>query len=268
MRTYLQYQLSVSFHQREDDMLRLLMQDGPEQEIIRKWCEKGHGKHYITSPNLPDDVEPCTHAEQNLLTVHRFLVNFFELDSWEMASQQVRIEHGLRVAKLARELARELKNPDGPYYPSVLQFFDEDCAVTIIKAMPEDTQVALLSCTRYAASPDGGAGIDTATNEQLYLSAARALAARVSFPAEQTFSPLLERLADYAQKKIVEPRRDARPNTGDANARAFAKSLAEDFKILFGRIPNEVIAACVCLRYPEMESPPNADTIRDWRGAR
>ena len=85
---------------------------------------------------------------------------------------------------------------------------------------------------------------------------------------DQELHKLLKSIATYADKNAAEQRRIGRPNTGHPNARAFALHLAENFDETFHCMPNEVIAACVCLKYPQLENPPNADTIRDWRGAK
>jgi hypothetical protein len=79
---------------------------------------------------------------------------------------------------------------------------------------------------------------------------------------------ILRMLAEIAPKKLRERRREARPKTGKVYARIFAKYMAHKFELVFNRIPNDVIAACVCLKYQEIDPPPNEDTIRDWRATK
>jgi len=47
-----------------------------------------------------------------------------------------------------------------------------------------------------------------------------------------------------------------------------ARHLAERFDEYYGWIPNKIVAACVILKYPEIDPPPNEDTVRDWRGVK
>ena len=79
---------------------------------------------------------------------------------------------------------------------------------------------------------------------------------------------ILENLAEFFEKKKNAPRRDKRPNSYEVDARVFARSVAAFFKSIYGLTPNEVIASCVALRFPDLESPPDEGNIRDWRGAR
>jgi hypothetical protein len=53
------------------------------------------------------------------------------------------------VAKLARDLAEALKEDICPYYPPVLEFFDKERALDIIRCLPEEIAAHLLAGTGY-----------------------------------------------------------------------------------------------------------------------
>jgi hypothetical protein len=80
----------------------------------------------------------------------------------------------------------------------------------------------------------------------------------------QEFPSLLRRLADYAEARISDPKRDKRPSFLGADSRAFARDLKAYFKEYFQKVPYEVIAACVCLYFPDLFI--TEATIREWLG--
>ena len=84
----------------------------------------------------------------------------------------------------------------------------------------------------------------------------------------QEFPSLLRRLADYAEARIADPKRDHRPSRSNADARALARDLARYFLSSFHKVPNEIIAACVRLYFPNLDDPPDEGTIREWRGVK
>lgn len=257
--------------------LSLLLSDGVEQEKIRAWCKRNpHNEMAELNCRLhvpPEGVTPCEGWEASLSWI-AFMFSFSELNSWEIASSEVRIAHGLKVAKAARELASALEEHPRPYYPPVFELFNEDIAVKIIKSMSEEKSSKLLEFTKHSEFGKrliayAAVGDDEAKEKAKILQpASKRLSIEFGCEEAAFFPELLRNLAVYAEGKIYQKKRAARPNTGNANARTFAVELADSMKQIFNRTPNEVIAACVCLKYPELENPPNADTIRDWRGAK
>lgn len=264
---YLDYVATNEHHGNE---IALLLSEGVEQEKIRAWCKKNipYGLVEYCSLSVPENVSPCEGWEAGLTMIARVFAYFGELTPWESASAEFRTAHGMKVAKLARELADVLEEKPNPHYPPVLGLFDEDKAVAIIKTMPEETSRDLLKNTKYGEYYIKHGEYLIHNSEHSYDNNAAYHLSRKFFLESQEFPDLLRRLADHAEKAIYLKKRTARPNTGNANARVFAVHVANGMKQFFNRTPNEIIAACVCLKYPELEQPPNADTIRDWRGAK
>jgi hypothetical protein len=270
--------------------LDLLTAHGAEQEIIQEWCRKYTAKRDVLdrlvdglNARRPETVLPCERWEAALYQIAGWFGEFRELSSWEAAPSEQRSAKAEKIAKLARELADELEESPRVDFISemslstvmginpnlssdnlpVLALFDDERAVDIIRSMPEPTAVELLDGTGY--SVDRKTGYDPTEH---FTSPAAILAAHFCYPEPQELPSILRRLADYAAKSTDRPRRNHRPNAGNANARVFAKYLATNFRIMFRRKPDDVIAACVALRYPDPDNPPNGDTIRSWRGAR
>jgi hypothetical protein len=202
--------------------LEALSGGGAEQEIIKGWCENTpipfteRGTPYSMAEiynrynrhDRPEEVSPCKEWEARLIQIADMFTDFWELSDWETASKDARLLHGSIVAKLARELANALEEEPRPYYPPVLEFFDEDRSTDIIKAMPEATANALLRGTKKGGNP----GVfNTQTGDPIYTSASHNLARRFDFPEPQKLPSLLRRLADYATEKIQEEKRVARP---------------------------------------------------------
>lgn len=211
---------------------------------------------------MPEDVAPCQKWEANLILLANVFVEFKELTGWETAPAKYRNQHTWRVIKHARELANALEETPRPLYPTAIELFDEEIAAEIIKAMPEEEARYLLGGTRF--DPDRLWMINEDGSPH-YLSAAKNLASR--FPSQE-LPTMLRRLAAIAEQKAKEPKRDYKPNQTYPNARTFARHLAEYFEQSYGYPFDHVIAACVYLKYPELDPPPNEDTVRGWRGAR
>jgi hypothetical protein len=243
------------------EFAKLLLADGTEQNRIKTWCKKNpkydsalrfdrmfrfelEVLHRVNNNNH-EAISACEGWEATLIELAEMFGYFYELQEWEIATSEERKAHLNKVAKLARELAETLTEEPHPSYPPVIEFFDDDCVMDVFNLLPEMHRKYSLRAKDYRGAltfyfPDGG----------------------------QKLPSVLLRLAEYADKKLYETKRIARPNTGHANSRAFALYLAEGINRRFNKIPNEVIAACVCLKYPELENPPNSDTIRDWRGVK
>jgi hypothetical protein len=198
------------------------------------------------------DGLPCEDWEVELFSLAMHFKCFQGLSAWEAASAEKRLSHTYKVVKLARELADVMEEEPHPYYPPVLALFDEERSIDIISELPEDTARELLSCIPH------------------YESASVALSNLfISSDEQQELPSILRRQAEIRERAANKKRLDTRPNTGNPDARAFARYLANHFKELYKlkRMPNEVIAACVVLKFPELDSPPSADDIRFWRRA-
>ncbi len=249
------------------DTLEILLSARPDAQIIQKQLKakprKGLGA-LLDKNHLDEECNPCTDWEAELWYLMNQFVRFRPLSEWEKAVKKPRSKHSKRVAKLARKLAKAIEETPAPYYPPVLELFDEDRAADIIRALP--SAEFLLGGTKYDHAP---ARCFDEKGTPTYRNASYILAGRFSFPEQQNFPSLLQRLADYTEQKAQETKLDQRPNTGQPDARAFARQLANDyFKLFFKRTPNEVIAACVRLKFPDIDPPPDESTIREWRGVK
>lgn len=254
-------------HYREADAIDLLCSSSPDAVKVQKWLKKharkGMGQHMRLLPNCED-----WEAELWLLSVKFY--DFQPITVWEVASAKERDEHAYRVARLCRELASALEEDIRPYYPPALELFDSERAVDIIRGLQEGTAKALLAGTGYSLDSRNGykrgkpAWFEN--GEPGYRDPASNLASRFHYPGLQQVSSLLRRLADYAEASPKQRKRDQRPTVTNRDARAFARELSDHFDLFFKRKPNEVIAACVALKFPELDPPPDEATIRKWRG--
>jgi len=86
------------------------------------------------------------------------------------------------------------------------------------------------------------------------------------------FSKALRGLSQISEEQALLfdniPWQDKRPSTGNPKARALARKLAGFLDANYSRTPNGLIASCVILTYPDLDPPPNEDTIRKWRGVK
>jgi hypothetical protein len=213
---------------------------------------------------------------------------FVELDAWEYASSKKRKADTRKAIKHALELAKLFISSPWLDYPSALALLDEECAHAIIKALPPDLAEKLLRyitrdppnyknerlinltlfCPTDVLFGTLDISLDRCGKPHLPLSAAEVLACY--FPKQAMASSLL-RWAKRALKEVNAPQRDPRPHTPTpmhANARVFAQQLDRYFKWRYKRTPNEVIAACVALRFPDLYPKPGGEDVRTWRGAR
>ena len=229
------------------DEAELFLSDGAEQNKIKAWCKKNPREDLAERNNSRltlDGVAPCEGWEASLIQVIFDYGNTGELSEWSLASAEQRKAHTVKVARLARQLADALTEEPHPYYPPVTRLLEENFVQKIVNLIPEKERKYLAVGDR---SPYTILGLYT---ERQYLPS------------------VLRKLADHAEKELRKGKSIARPNTGHANSRAFALHMASCFNSGWKKTPNEIIAACVCLKYPELENPPNADTIRDWRGVK
>jgi hypothetical protein len=266
---------------RRGHWLDVLTSDGAEQAIIQDWCKNTRIPRRFEGQSIyaglfdlifnyrgrPPEVAPCEEWEARIILLARsFTFPFFiELTEWETTPSKERSRHMRRVAKLARDLASALEKVPGQYYQPVLELFDEERAVDIIRALPELAAKAFLEGTGY--STDRRTGYQRTDFDPAFLGSNPAirLGHYFCYPALQELPSILRRQAKLAKEQVKEPKRDFRPRTGNPNARVFARHLAGHFRALFDEVPDEIIVACVCLRFPGMDNPPSKDTVRDWR---
>ena len=238
----------------DDDLGKLFLSNGVEQKKIIAWCKKNPREDLAEKLNdrhlNPENVAPCEWWEASLIEVISVYGNTGELSEWRLASTEQRKAHTAKVARLARKLAEALTEQPRPYYPPVLGLFEDKYAQEIVDLLPDPGHHAY----------------------EIYHKSPRRIPQRLLshyyFRETQQLPSLLNRLANHAEEQVSFHKPIPRPNTGHVNSRAFALHMAEEFKRIFKRTPNEIIAACVCLKYPELENPPNSDTIRDWRGVK
>lgn len=211
--------------------LELLLSSNPDAVKVVEWLERNNDKKR-------------NHFLQKIAFLADKLTSYKEIDAWEGAPMKDRISHSRRVTKLARELAAALDEDIRPTYPPALELFDEERAIDIMRALSSKWYFGHLSTK------------------------AKKLSRRFLSPDYQRLQPMLKRLAIFSEEATKAEQRDKRPSFPNANARAFARQLAGYFKQFYDRTPNEIIAACVCLKFPEIDPVPDESTIRAWRGAK
>ena len=252
--------------------LALLLSSDPDAQKVRAWLTKHPGPGFGRNTAYAYQLEDW---EGELW----FLACVFGLSQpvkgWEIASTETRRKHAQRVAKLARALAEALEEEPQPFpnYPSVLAFFDDAPALKIIEFLPIKLAELLLDGTGYSLQGDRYERTSPPTHydkgQPQWESPANKLArSLVNHPYSQQFPSLLRQLADYAETRIHDQRHDYRPTVPGVDLRVFARHLALYFSIFSRKIPNEIIAACVRLRFPDFDPPPNEATIRAWRGVK
>lgn len=284
------------------ETINLFLSDVPDAKLLREWmmknARKGIGE--IVRDRGQFKIEDW---EFELWSFAFTFVDFRGLTGWEVAPEKERKGHIDRVVKLATELAKELERDDLPYYPPILELFSDESALDIIRRLDKDVGKHAISCTGYSleftdyssrykrdaniknclglVKEDYATGFNDVIDKEypvtgndgevrypVYCKPSRGLSGVLLGGSIQRISPVLRNLADYADRLRREERRDKRPLTGEADARVFARYISDHFHRFFGRTPNDVIAACVCLKFQELEEPPNGDTIRAWRGVR
>ncbi len=234
---------------RQGKALQVLAGPSPDARKIRLWL-----KRHATQADHSDAEratrehgwtwEPWQAALENLAI--RWVM-FKDLSPLERASAQERREQARKIETLARKLAEAIHPwPD----TSIIDLFDPNTTAAINKTFP--SIIRGLSSPLLAQDPDDP-GYPLAL---------------VDCIERQSLPNMLQRLADNAHKKAFPRLRDLRPRTGNPNARVFARYMADHFRSAYGKQPDEVLAACVALRFPSLSTPPTAETIRAWRGSR
>lgn len=251
--------------------LSQLLSNGPDAIKIREWIKthsKLGGACTITLPgrSSADKALVCTGWEAEVLSLARAIDKFRGLSKWEEAPDKTRDRHTKRVADLARELAKALKENHNPGYPSVLRLFDERSAREMLELHPhKDIFIPQFEDRKWSHKENGKVVRETEK---------AGLLLEMAFGGSQTFPALLERLASFAESAKREPKRVLKPGTAkkgtatpQANARAFARYLAGYFKEWFNTSKNglyEVILLCVKLMFPRLQPSPTESKIRDW----
>lgn len=83
---------------------------------------------------------------------------------------------------------------------------------------------------------------------------------------KQRFPSLLRQLANDVDALLVCVRESPwQPKLKQDDPRVFAHEIADYFKTIYGARPHTVIAACVCIRFPDVYPQPDAYTIKDWQ---
>jgi hypothetical protein len=251
------------------DMLR---SSSPDAEKVYEWVDRhpllDYDLNILQVSSDQGTYGPASPCEEALFRLAWRFSQFEDLTEWERTSSEDRNACCLKVAKLVREAAELLESKPGSKHPPALALFEEERALDIIRALPPNRVESIFKCTRFEEK-DGVVRCCIDGAESGRLSAANALALQFSWPKAQEMPSLLRRLAEYEEEQAYSPKREPRPNTPTtmgANARAFARHLTAYFESHYNLTPDEIIAACVALRFPDC--PPDADDVRSWRGAR
>lgn len=181
------------------------------------------------------------------------------LEPWELASARERQQLVMRASRLASELADLLDDKKFIPLGSIHRHIDTDIRECFLREVWEDSRTQPPEHQKFTGTCDEF--VSGWAVEWRY--------GFVSHLEKQRWSPLLRSLAKSLTQRAHVRGRDARPQTGAPDARVFARHLADEFfQAEFSRTPNEVIAACVRLRFPELDNRPDEATIRSWRGVK
>lgn len=260
-----------------------LLANTPDARKVRNWVKK-HARpalgeiHRVLICRSIEDWE----VEIEKLVSFQF-ERFMPVSKRELTPQDKLDEKTRAMANKARALASDLEQFE-PLCPSVLAFFDAERAVDIIRALPPERAKFRLINTGY--STDRGDGYQHTSEVipglTIWSGPAESLAREFgdwvwppddNLPTPQLFPSLLRRLAAYIEANAAQPSRLPRkkkpketPNQDAdwADSRVFARELAWFFMNSYGERPWAVMAALVSIRFPDMEDPPDARTIRGW----
>lgn len=250
------------------EYLALLLSNSPDAVKIRRWFKRN---------NRPENKSRSRQYHEDWEVEIWFLsFQFFEfrpMDIWETMPAERRRSHAHHVSRLCRELADTLEEEARPYYPPVLEFFDTERAIDIIRSLPKGDARLLLSFTGFSLNRrDGykknGSPAWIEDGKPKYYEPSSKLAKWFSSPNSQQFPSLLRQLANYAEACVEKPKRDQRPTFPNRDARVFARQLANHFALAFAKRPLEVITSCVALMFPNLDPPPQKELIRGWLGDR
>lgn len=242
------------------DAVELLISEKPDAVRVRRWVQ-----HYAPAGIAEEAaVGDLSDWEAGLWVLAVVFARFRPLSSWERTGNEKRRDRAGRIARLARDLADAIEDPPSPPLPSALSFLDAERAVDLARFLPPERGRLFFLLTGY--SPEHGAGYVRTGRRPKWLRAwgdpAELLGSHPWITDAQSFAPMLRRLARYAERSANDRRRDARFTGEEADARLFARELNR--YAFEGRGRNELLAACVALRFPDLPSPPTAETVRGW----
>lgn len=193
---------------------------------------------------------------------------FKPITKWESTSNELRKEHSARVARLAKELADAMEEDCAPDHPFALALFENESLARIAGHFNASSQQTVLNILDQEDDSD-----NATARAAYYISDGPMRLTPIPIPDNykwptihepQALPPILRRLGEYAKAALHAPKRGARPKTKSPNARVFARELSDYFEEHFKETPRNVIAACVRIKFPEIDPPPGDVTIRDW----
>jgi hypothetical protein len=204
---------------------------------------KDGGKYCLASGDL--SIYERLYGKNNLKVVMLCVsvCGFSPVSTWEKLSNEHRRALVERVSKLFNELADTLDDDTCPFFPALL-----------------------LNCDGETVDGAFTAGLGNEKKISINLEEVTVVFSGISKNHEIT--SILRRLADYATTTLNEKKRDVRPSVNAPTPRAMARHLTEHFQTYYNKTPNEIIASCVCMVFPELYPPPGEEEIRKWRGAR
>lgn len=166
------------------------------------------------------------------------------LTAWERLPAKTRARQVARVTRLAAALAHELRTSEVPIIEPAMHLFEPallDAAFGTGRQMRVHRQREIGDYTQWSVP---------------------------SALLDQQLVSMLDRLS-LKVKDAAQPRqRDTRPNTRNADQRAFARHLADWFWMRYESVPNGVVADLVNLFMSQADPPATDDSVREWRGAK
>lgn len=188
----------------------------------------------------------------DVLALSHHIAAWRPIDRWHSAPAAVRRTYSRRVAALARDLAEALAEEVRPEVPAACDLFDSEVIEDAMDADPACRPIPLVIATVGGLSRAGGlARIYPGWRKQL---------------SRQQLVPMLSRLAKHVESKELVRLSDARPKTGNANHRSFARHLSDWFERSYGEVPNGIVADLVNLMLPSLDSTATDVSVREWRG--
>lgn len=160
---------------------------------------------------------------------------------WDLAGTEKRERHLTRVRTLANELADLLTTSESLGDPRLIDLIDSDTRKSLVLNLTPEQRDALFPRYHSYVVP-AEIGLQTTLSELLRTAAER-------FGPELAWKPAYMR----------------RPGSGNLEVRELCERLKIYLRQSFnlGRNPNELIAACVRIRYPE-HAGADAEKVRDW----
>ena len=254
----------------EANCLDLLLSRDSDAKEIRKWL-KSHARPEIAKDfeNQTNELQ-CEDWEAELWFLNQiFTYCSGPMTAWQATPDKERKRYVKRIRSLSLDLANLLEKENAPYFPPVLEFFDENRSVDIIREL-RDAE-SLLESTGFSPDPETRYqrtqySIGSLTREENFKNPSQSLSDLFRYPGTQYFPALLRRLSNYAPNVEREHKPDYRPKQAGSQTRSFARSIVAHFAHCFDISPWVVAALCVNLKFADLEDPVTADNIRDWHG--